>query len=138
MKYAVKLAKIMKAGIVALYVMDKSEYEPHLEVDEKVYERLLAEQREALDKAEELCRSEGVVYYEKVRDGYPYEEIGKTVQEDKDIIMTVMGATGKDYLIKRMLGSVTLEVVKDVSLKLPCPVVVVPTEKTIKDVRLDF
>jgi nucleotide-binding universal stress UspA family protein len=135
-KYAAKLAKALKAEVVTFYVMDKSEYMPHLKVDEKIYERLYQEQKEALDKAEEICKSEGVVYYEEIAHGYPFEEIGKRVQEDGDIIMVVMGATGKDYLSKRMLGSVTLEVVKDVSLKLPCPVVVVPNEKTIKGARL--
>jgi nucleotide-binding universal stress UspA family protein len=127
-KYAARLGEKTGLPVVAFFVLDKHEYLIHAEVDGKERERLEREGRAALERAWETCTAHGIECTTESVEGYSHEEIIKRARGD-DIALIVMGAKGKDYLKKRVLGSVTLEVVKQVGLTHVCPVVVVPLDR---------
>ena len=70
--------------------------------------------------------------------GYPHEEIAKYAKERESVRMVVIGGSGKNFLGRKILGSVAEKTVQEVTKTLPCPVVVIPCKKEISDARLDF
>ncbi len=125
-RYAADLSKKIGATVLVLRVINIPRFS-HWATTYKVLEKELEEEaQKILDDARSIAREYGVEVETMVRKGYPDEEILKVVKEDLDIILLAVGASGKDLTSRRMLGSVTEEVVREVSRSLPCPVVVIP------------
>ena len=82
---------------------------------------------------EKRVHSKGIIGY-----GYPHEEIIKYAKEHESVRMIVIGGGGKDFLGRKMLGSVAEKIVREVTKTLPCPVVVVPWKTGMPDARMDF
>jgi nucleotide-binding universal stress UspA family protein len=58
--------------------------------------------------------------------------------EDNDIMLVVMGSTGKGTVERYMIGSCTEKVAHEISRKLLCPLVITPTKARILNARLEL
>ena len=147
-KYAIKVAKKMGYEIIALGVVNKNKFKSlassftghagWLSIKEKLREECEAEASVNVEKIKDMCSKKGVSSETVIKHGFPHEEIINYVKENEDVVVVVMGASGKDFIDRRILGGVTEKVVQEVSRKLPCPVVVTPCREKIPDIRLDF
>ncbi|RLI95386.1 MAG: hypothetical protein DRO90_00420 [Candidatus Altiarchaeales archaeon] len=147
-KYAIKAAKRMKYGIVALSVINKYKLKNiassftggvgWLSIERKFLEELRKEARKSVNLIKKMCEENNIPCNTAIREGFPHEEIIRYVNQNDDIILVVMGASGKDYVHRKILGGVTEKVVQEVSRKLPCPVVVTPSSDKVPNIRLDF
>lgn len=136
LKYAAKMADVIgkDAVIVALEIINIDKYRFVADsIDFSIQDRLLEERKRDvenhLNNAKDLCEKRGINIETITRQGFPHEEIIKCAHENEDIKLVVMGASGKGFLDRHILGSVTTRVVEEVSRKLPCPVVVTPYKK---------
>lgn len=135
-RYAADLSKKIGARVVVLRVINIPRFS-HWVTTQKVLEKELEDEAQrVLENARAIARDYDVEIETMVRKGYPDEEILKVVKEDADIILLAIGASGKDLTSRRMLGSITEEVVREVSRSLPCPVVVVPGADEVIHERL--
>ncbi len=138
LQFAVHLCRKMQGQLVALRVINIPRLSHWIAVHERMSKELEDEAEVILNHAREVAKRHKVRIESLVRKGYPDEEIIKTVNEDKDIFLAVLGSSGRNRTSRRMLGSVTEAVVREVSRSMPCPVVVVPgVEEMIRE-RLDI
>ncbi len=73
-----------------------------------------------------------------VRFGNPSSEIVEAAINDDDIMLVVMGSTGKGTVERYMMGSCTEKVAHEVSRRLPCPLVITPTKARMSQARLEL
>ena len=128
-RYAVDLAKQLKASIIVLSVIDKrpfiSQTVPATETARHAIEPIEHYLREAAERyageIKELCEKNGVQSKIVITAGHPVEEIVKGAEKSKaDLI--VMGSHGRSALGAAVLGSVAYGVIhKDT--KIPALVV---------------
>jgi nucleotide-binding universal stress UspA family protein len=128
-KYAVDLAKKLKASVIILSVIDKRSYVsqtiPAAKTTRHVIEPIEDYLREAAEaytgRIKELCDKSGVRSKIVITSGHPVERIVKEAAKAKaDLI--IMGSHGKSALAAAVLGSVTYGVIhKDTKI----PVMVV-------------
>ena len=69
----------------------------------------------------DIARANGVAVHKEMRTGNPKEMIAKTLVEEWNCDLIVMGATGKGTIAKLVVGSVTNHVIKHA----PCDVLIV-------------
>ena len=128
-RYAIDLAKQIKASIVILCVIDKgsflSQTIPARKATRHVTEPLEDYLREAVQgfagEIKKLCDQNGVPSKTIITVGHPVEEILKKAQREKaDLI--IMGSHGKSALAAAVLGSVTYGVIHKES-KIPVLIV---------------
>lgn len=125
-EYAVELAKISKAKISTIYVVDTGAFAtiPMDVAWENIYELLKTEGNEATEKVEAEAKKSDVDVECFVVEGHPAEEIiklSKTIPAD----LIVMGTLGKRGLDRFLLGSVA----EKVSRTSTVPVMIVRGEK---------
>ena len=125
-RYASDISKKLGAGVWALRVIDVPRFSHWMSAHQKLEGEMEEEARAVLEASKTIAREYGVEIETSIRKGYPYEEIINAVKEDPDVILVVMGSSGKNLTARRMLGSVTQEIVREVSRSLPVPVVIVP------------
>jgi universal stress protein A len=128
-RYAVDLAKRLKASVIALSIVDKRAYMmqtmPASDTMRRVIEPIGDYLREAgeryAEEVEVLCRRRGVRSRIVIAAGHPVEEIMRAARRSKaDLI--VIGSHGRSALAAAVIGSVTYGVIhKDTSI----PVMVV-------------
>ena len=128
-RYAVDLAKQLKASIIILSVIDKRSFigqtVPAQETARHVIEPIEDYLREAAEgyagEIKKLCDKNGVQPKTVITAGHPVEEIVKEAEKSKaDLI--VMGSHGRSALAAAVLGSVAYGVIhKDTKI----PVLVV-------------
>jgi len=138
LKFAVMLCQRMADELVALRVINTPRLSHWISVHQRMNQELEEEAKRILKNAEEVAKQHQVKIRTMVRKGFPDEEIIKTVNEDKEIFLVVLGSSGRDLTARRMLGGVTEAVVREVSRSLPCPVVVVPAVDEMVRERLGF
>lgn len=145
LEYAVKMGEVIgeDAIIVALEVINLSKYQfPAEAMDFSMQDMLLEERKKEvenhLNTAKKNCKKRGINVETVVGYGFPHEEIIKYAQENDDIKLIVMGASGKGFLDRQILGSVTSRIVHEVDRKLPCPVMVTPYRKESSHSRWNF
>ena len=147
-RYAIKVAKKMNYDLIALGVVNENRFKSlansftghagWLSVQEKLKSECEAKAKENVEKIKEMCSKKDLNSETVIKHGFPDEEIIKYVKENEDVVVVVMGASGRDFIDRKILGGVTEKVVREVSRKLPCPVVVTPCQEKIPDIRLDF
>jgi nucleotide-binding universal stress UspA family protein len=112
-KYAVGFAKQISASITLLSVIDKSAFiVQSIPVD--MASNLIAPIDDYLQqavegytqKAEKLCKKNGIKVKIVIRSGHPVEEIIKEAKRSKASII-VLGSHGKGMLESAVLGSIT-------------------------------
>ncbi len=126
MRYAASISKKLGLGILALRVIDVPRYSHWMATHQKMESEMEEEAQTILETARGIAGDYGVSIETAIRKGYPFEEIVNVVKEDPDVVLVAMGSSGKNLTARRMLGSVTQEVVREVSRSLPVPVVIVP------------
>lgn len=139
-RYAVKLAKKLGARVVALYVVEHSEY-PLRRLWSRMKHELLhqasVEGEEILEKVKELGEKEGVEVEMVTRKGSPAEEIVRYVYENRDVQLLVIAPRSKGMLYKLFVGSTTEAVVRELGKLVPCPVIITPCEKITPECRME-
>ena len=138
LEFAAVLCQRMADELVALRVINTPRLSQWIAVHQRMNQELEEEARKILQHAEEVAKQHQVKIRTMIRKGFPDEEIIKTVNEDKEIFLVVLGSSGRDLTARRMLGGVTEAVVREVSRSLPCPVVVVPAADEMVRERLGF
>ncbi|MDI6782246.1 MAG: universal stress protein [bacterium] len=137
--YAICLAKKMEMELIVLQVINDSAYvEWNGVLDNNLREEL---QKNAMESLKSICaygEEEGVKVNSLVRFGNPPYEIVEAANEDNDIMLVVMGSTGKSTVERYMMGSCTEKVAHEISRKLLCPLVITPTKARIPDARLEL
>jgi len=117
-RYAVDLAKQLKASIIALSVIDKRSFTgqtvPSRQTARHVMEPIEDYLREAAEgytgEIGKLCDENGVQSKTVITAGHPVEDIVKEASKAKaDLI--IMGSHGKSALAVAVLGSVTYGVI---------------------------
>jgi nucleotide-binding universal stress UspA family protein len=123
-RYAVDLAKQLKASIIALSVIDKrlfmGQTVPASETARHTIEPIEDYLREAAEgyvgEIKKLCDKNGVASKISIKMGHPVEEIMKEAKRSK-VNLIVMGSHGRSALSATVLGSVSYGVIhKDTSI----------------------
>ncbi len=128
-EYAVSLAEKISAGLVVLHVIKMGMHEHHWVAVKHLLEKELREKGDGvLKEVKEKLSKRGIEVETVSRVGLPHEEIIKYATEN-DMAMVIMGAGGKDFVTRRLLGSVTEKVAKEVGRKLSCPLLITPARK---------
>ncbi|CAD7774210.1 Universal stress protein [Candidatus Methanoperedenaceae archaeon GB37] len=121
-RYAVELARLAEAEILALHVVDTTAFTgiPMDATWESMYELLFIEGSNATKRVAEIASNAGVEVEEKMLEGHPAEEIMR-VGEEVSADLIVMGSIGKSGLDRFLLGSVADKVARN--SKIPVMVV---------------
>ncbi len=137
--YAICLAKKMEMELVVLQVINDSAYaEWNGVLDNNLRGEL---EKNAMESLKSICvygEEENVKVNPVVRFGNPPYEIVEAANEDNDIMLVVMGSTGKSTVERYMMGSCTEKVAHEISRKLLCPLVITPTKARIPNARLEL
>ncbi|HMK48902.1 MAG TPA: universal stress protein [Thermodesulfovibrionales bacterium] len=126
-RFASCLAMKIKAEVIALRINDVPRYSHWMGISDRVKEEMFETSEKIIQEAGEIARDEfdmGVTGV--IREGSPVEEIVKLVNEDQEISMVVLGASGKGNAARRLVGSTTESLIHEVSRSLHCAVIVVP------------
>jgi nucleotide-binding universal stress UspA family protein len=110
---AIEEAKIRKAGLHAIYVVETGGFSsiPTDSTMEIIYSRMESEGQRALKDGAKLAEEHGIELTTKTSQGHAGEEILKYADEiGADLI--VMGSHGKSEVERLLLGSVTDYVIK--------------------------
>jgi nucleotide-binding universal stress UspA family protein len=117
-RYAIDLAKQLKATVIILCVIDKSSFlsqtVPAGKTARHITEPIEDYLREAVQgyagTIKKFCDQNGVPSKTVITEGHPVEEILKKARREKaDVI--IMGSHGKSALVAAVLGSVTYGVI---------------------------
>jgi nucleotide-binding universal stress UspA family protein len=135
-RFASCLAMKIKAGVIAIRINDLPRYSHWMGISNKVKEEMFATSEKIIQEAVEIGRTEfDMAVTGIIREGSPVEEIVKVVNEDQEISMVVLGASGKGNAARRLIGSTTEGVIHEVSRSLHCAVIVVPGSDEIYNKR---
>ncbi|MHB1391293.1 MAG: universal stress protein [Thermoleophilia bacterium] len=138
-RLAVQLAESLGARLTALRVVDVDRYASEfMAVRDTVGQELENQARHILQEAESIAGETGLEIDTSVRHGDSSREIIRFAQEDPDIAMIVMGASGRRRLGRQLIGSTAERVVRQVGRDLPCAVVIAPSKATTAEARLDL
>lgn len=138
-KYAIELARRLGWGLIALRVVDIDRYASEFEAVRDVVAKELEEQASRiLGEAQEMASQMGLEMEAQVRHGDSSREIIRFAQENAEVALVVMGASGRRRLGRQLIGSTAERVVRQVSRDMPCPVMITPCYATNPEVRLDL
>ena len=136
-RYAFQIAGKTGLGLVGLRVVDIDRYASEWEaVRDTVATELEEHARRILGELGEEARKHGLEIDLQVRHGDSSREIIRFAQEDADVAMIVLGATGRRRLGRQLIGSTAERVVRQVGRDLPCAVMVTPSAAGTPDARL--
>jgi nucleotide-binding universal stress UspA family protein len=124
--YGIEIAKLSRATIHALYVVDTTSFSS-IPMDagwEEMYEIMKKEGEKAVFEVKERGEAAGVEVREVLWEGHPSTEI-INFAENNDIDLIVMGTLGKTGLDRFLLGSVAEKVVRNSKV----PVLVVRSQE---------
>jgi len=138
LRFAANLCKQAGSDLVVLRVINTPRLSHWIAIYERMNRELEEDAQLILKNAKDVAKQNKVKMQALVRKGFPDEEIIKVVNDDKGIFLVVLGSSGRNRTMRRMLGSVTEAVVREVSRSLPCPVVVVPGVEKMVQERLGF
>jgi nucleotide-binding universal stress UspA family protein len=127
LEYSAKLVKAMKLDVLVLNVIDTGLIGAHhwIAIKDKLEEELEVESKKIVTSGKEYMRSQGINVEATIRRGHPYEEIILAADAHEDIEAVVMGAYGKGFFERKVVGSKTEKVLREIS-KLSIPLIIVP------------
>ena len=130
LEYAVEMAKMYDGEILLLNVIRPDVITTYRQMDREAVRKKVMEEREDTSKrilGKSVSRAEklGVNAESVTRRGAPDEEIVNFAKARDDIVMMVMGAFGKNFLERQIVGSKTEGVLRAIT-ELDMPLVVVP------------
>jgi len=126
-EYSAGLAKAQDAELIILNVISTNIAKSYhgVSAKDKIDEELEKQAKRIVDKGIGKAKKAGVKARGLIKKGLPDKEIIKCAGKDPEIIMVVMGAFGKNFLERKIIGSKTERVVRDIA-KMEIPLVVVP------------
>ncbi len=116
--HAIELAKLHKAELHAVYVMDiKTDYGPKsylsTDISTEGLERILRQEGDAAIKyVEDMAKKEDLSVEKWIIKGHPAQEIMK-LAEEQSVDLIVMGTLGRSGIEKFLLGSVAEKVIRN-------------------------
>jgi nucleotide-binding universal stress UspA family protein len=130
LEYATELAKMYGREILILNVIRTDVITTYRQMNREAVREKVMEEREdrskrVLGKSVNHAKKLGVNAEGIVRRGLPDEEIVNLAKERDDIVLVVMGAYGKNFLERQIVGSKTEGVLREIT-ELDMPLVVVP------------
>lgn len=136
---AIQLAAKLGQGLVALRVVDVDRYASEfMAVREAVSKELEEQAARILQEARDMAAATGLSIDTQVRHGDSSREIIRYVQENPEITLIVMGASGRRRLGRQLIGSTAERVVRQVGRDLPCAVMIAPSIVTTPEARLEL
>jgi nucleotide-binding universal stress UspA family protein len=138
-RLAAQMAAKLDMGLVGLRVVDVDRYASEfMAVREAVGAELEEQAQRILEEAREIVEGLGREMETQIRHGDSSREIIRFAQENNDIAMVIMGASGRRRLARQLIGSTAERVVRQVGRDLPCAVVIAPSKATTAEARLDL
>ncbi|WP_107995044.1 universal stress protein [Trichococcus paludicola] len=113
-KQAVHIAERNDAALYLIAILDKQN-------NAEEAAQLQKDKDSLFDELDRFARANGVAVHKEMRSGNAKEMIAKTLVEEWNCDLIVMGATGKGTIAKLVVGSVTNHVIKHA----PCDVLIV-------------
>lgn len=138
-RLAIQMAEGMDLGLIALRVVDVDRYASEfMAVRDVVAQELEDQARRILEEAGALAREAGLEIDTQVRHGDSSREIIRFAKENPDVVLIVMGASGRRRLGRQLIGSTAERVVRQVGRDLPCAVTIAPSLVTTSEARLEL
>ena len=122
-KYAAKMAKLIGGEVLGINVINEPSYREYYN---DISEKLKTEAEGILKKAMAAVEKEGVAIKTQVDVGSPDNVLAEVAKTDKDVVMIVVGASGRGRGSRVFVGSKTHALVNHIAAGLQCPIVVVP------------
>ncbi|MEO1700656.1 MAG: universal stress protein [Pseudomonadota bacterium] len=128
--YAARRADSTGGGLVLLYVIESSEFQHWLGVEQVMREEAMAEAQRRISKYSELARDTvNTVPEEVIREGTAVEQIHQLIEDDQEIAIMVLAASpskdGPGPLVSSVAGR---------GAAFPIPVTVVPANLSDEDI----
>ena len=123
LKYAVKMAKLTGAEILAVNVINEPSYREYYR---DLSDKLKTEAEGILKKAIAVVEMEGVAIKTQVDVGAPDDVLAELARNGNNVFMIVVGASGRGRGSRVFVGSKTHALVNHIAAGLQCPIVVVP------------
>jgi nucleotide-binding universal stress UspA family protein len=123
LEQAVDIANMYDGEILVMNVVRRGIRESIASINEDREER----SRNIIDKSIELVKEHGANAEGIVRKGFVDKEIVNFVKSRDDIVLVVMGAYGKNFLERQMVGSKTQGVLRKIP-ELDVPLAVIPSQ----------
>ncbi|MFH1146198.1 MAG: universal stress protein [Pseudomonadota bacterium] len=126
--YACEFGKMLGVELVMIHVIQTSQKVGYWAFIDKHFEKELQKYADDLRKeSKEIAGKLGCDAKVEILEGVPYEEIVKFVEKEPGVVMLVMGTHGHSLAEKRLVGSTTDRVVREITKKgLAIPVTLVP------------
>ncbi|RJQ44050.1 MAG: universal stress protein [Gaiellales bacterium] len=139
-RLAVQLAGSLGLGLTALRVVDVDRYTYDYAEESRsdIAAELENHAKRVLGEVKELADEAGLDTTLEIRQGDSSREIIRFAQDDPDIVMIVLGATGRRRLGRQLIGSTAERVVRQVGRDLPCAVMIAPSAFTNESARLEI
>ena len=123
LKYAAKMAKLTGAEILGVNVINEPSYREYYR---DLSDKLKAEAEDILKKAVAEVEMEGVAIKTQVDVGSPDDVLAELAENGNNVVMIVVGASGRGRGSRVFVGSKTHALVNHIAAGLQCPIVVVP------------
>lgn len=128
LNYAARMAKLTGAEILGVNVINEPSYREYYS---DLSDKLKAEAEGILKKAMSEIEKEGVAIKTQVDVGSPDNVLAEVAKTDQDIVMIVVGASGRGRGSRVFVGSKTHALMNHIAAGLSCPIVVVPESSRI-------
>ncbi len=123
LKYAARMAKLTGGEVLGVNVINEPSYREYYR---DLSGKLRAEAEDILKKAMAEVESDGVAIKTQVDVGSPDDVLAELAKNGSDVVMIVVGASGRGRGSRVFVGSMTHALLNHIAAGLQCPVVVVP------------
>ena len=123
LKYAARMAKLTGAEILGVNVINEPSYREYYR---DLSDKLKAEAEDILKKAVAEVEMNGVAITTQVDVGSPDDVLAELAKNGNNVVMIVVGASGRGRGSRVFVGSKTHALVNHIAAGLQCPIVVVP------------
>lgn len=138
-RLAIQFAGKLGLELVALRVVDVERYTYDFDESRSdIATELETHARRVLQEVKEMADAAGIGVQLEVRQGDSSRELIRFAQDDPDVMMIVLGATGRRRLGRQLIGSTAERVVRQVGRDLPCTVVIAPSTFTNEAARIEL
>lgn len=138
-RYAVELARAAGLELIALRVVDVEAYTDKSDEKREVVKGALESHADiVLQEAADMAEEAGVPVERERRYGDSSTEIAACAHESNDVVLVVLGGSGRRKLLRRTLGSTAERVARHVAEDIPCPVMVTPSSGFLIDRRPSY
>lgn len=138
-RLAIQYARRLGLDLTALRVVDVERYTYDFDESRSdVAAELETHARRILQEVKDMAVEAGIDAAMEIRQGDSSREIIRFAQDDPDVVMIILGATGRRRLGRQLIGSTAERVVRQVGRDLPCAVIIAPSTFTNEAARLEI